>query len=343
MAAASIRDLKGETKMGDTAAGQSGETGVPDNLNQPPAAAAGQGEESPAESQSVLDELAKMGAELDGELTDMSVRGEGGEAGEAAGGGEPAAAEGSGTPEAPWAEKLKELGQEHSFSSDADLAAAYAEMRTKLSQRDQMAKLGEMMLPHMDKLSQVMSSQEQQKGPEPVWNPPPLPVGAAEELAKPEDQRDPQVMAAVNAHRRYAEAKWQKWTSDPGSFVQDLVIPAVKQEIQASMQGATTEARHKQIIAANRDFLSDQKNMSVVLGMVQDEMVPLERAIQLAKYMTGVSKVEAAAARQNDVKVPTAGAVAASGVAPTSTPRKADPSDPVALAMEVARQMGVKL
>jgi hypothetical protein len=244
--------------------------------------------------------------------------------------------------------KLNALGIEHTFDSAEALAESYVNLRSKISQRDQMAQLGQLVLPHMDKVSKLLgqSQEESPAAPKPGWNPPELLPGAALELMKPEAERDPKLAASAQAFQDYVQTHWQGWMADPGKFYDDVIKPRVQAEMQQVAAVSQADAANRKLVAQHAEYLKDPQHKSEVLGFVRDDQMGLDRAIQLSKLLTKERAAASAAAKANATASPSPvkSLVPPEGTTAANTGgQKVDTSDPLALALATAKQMGVSL
>lgn len=245
---------------------------------------------------------------------------------------------------------LKAEGFEHSFQDAKSAAKSYVELRNKLAQRDQLAQLGQTVLPHYNKFVEWQKAQEQAKPaakekPLP-WDPPHQfnPVWLTE-MQKEEAERNPVVANQLNEYLSYTTQKWQDWMFNPNKMVEELVGPA----IEARISGLQEEMRQREtvtkIVEANRE-LCEKYNADITQvlqagGRLEDALRMAQMADELAKLKAGTPAGQASPAAPNrraaDVPggipsktVPAAGVVTqkpAAGGAPTDDDvrRWADP------------------
>ena len=246
---------------------------------------------------------------------------------------------------------LTSAGIEHSFQSEEEAAKSYAELRGKLSERDELAKIGQQVLPHWDKVQGVMQAATAPTPEESAWSPPGEfnPAWMAE-LQKPEDERDPITMQKLSERLNYVGDKWQGWMHNPNSFIDQMVMPAIEKRLDAERRAGEARTSINSAITENEDVC--KKYQAEISGLI-GKGTPAEVAIQLYVQQDQIAALQAGTTPAA-TKVPVAGqpAVAnapASGVVqqvpqgePAATEADAERwQDPRKCALEAAASLGI--
>ncbi len=193
------------------------------------------------------------------------------------------------------------------FKSGDDALKSFAEARGALGRVDEERRIGRQFMTHSSEFEEFLKSKEKpQEEPEPVWNPPAMPSGIEQELAKPEDQRDPEKIRGYADRARYIQDKWGAWTEDPQKLMKDLVLPAVDRLVMERFTMRDRETSLRKVVDGSKEFLTDSANYQEVEGLSRPtheggQGVPLELAIELAQLRHGAKKEKSEEAKDADL------------------------------------------
>jgi hypothetical protein len=236
--------------------------------------------------------------------------------------------------------------EKHDFKTGEDALKSFGELRGQIGQRDELAVLGQQVLPHLSDFQQWQVEQAERaraQREESAWSPPAAPETIERELAKPEDQRDPKIIEQYNAHTRYKEEKWARWTDDPRTFVAEMVTPQVQQMVRQAIDDDRYESSLRAKLDADREVVTAHE--AEITGLMRAG-VPAEAALELTKRRHGLMDDSGEAAKQADLeKLERKTPAGPSGVV-RRLPRvveEPDPSDPASYARLEAKKQGFAL
>jgi hypothetical protein len=308
-----------------------GEEKVLDGDNQTSAAEATTGETAPVRisARDIASGVAKQDVKLDqegeppdddpdlfGESDDDDSEGEGKQ----------------GVPSDPILEALSKVGLKHDFKTGDDAIKSLVEARKKLSTRDELAKLGEVVAPRWQEIQAYLASRAQggqqqptQQPAEPAWSPPQLPTGWEAEMEKPEGQRSAAIVAAVQQYEAYVRGKWTDYFRNPSRFFEEHVQPRLAEVLQAreaqAQEASLTDAALQEAAQAMKDNLDLVTESQEEIRKMLTDPNPMRRvtipvAIELIKARKQAAAADAQQAKAKDVQ-------AAAGKAGQSRPRGA--------------------
>jgi len=88
----------------------------------------------------------------------------------------------------------------------------------------------------------------------------------------------------------YVNGNWNKWTYDPGSMVQDVVLPALQPQLQM-LYREISDLRAKEFRRQNQDVLSDESGRKEYLAVVDSIMEdPQKVALEILKLRRQVAE-----------------------------------------------------
>jgi hypothetical protein len=160
------------------------------------------------------------------------------------------------------------------------------ELRTKLSQRDDLAAIGSQVLPHINEVQELINAKGKKtsKGSEDAkdlpWNPPhEFNPAWASELAKPQEQQDPNVIRQYNELTSYVQDRWSQWMMNPSSFVQEMVAPAIQDALDQYQERAKYAEEIRSALDGNEEVALKYE---ADIRSAVSEGVPLSYAIRMA-------------------------------------------------------------
>ena len=191
--------------------------------------------------------------------------------------------------------------ENHEFKTAEDAFSSMGELRTRLSQRDELAALGQQVIPHLAEFQQWKADQvdaTRREREASAWSPPELPDSVRQEGWKPEAERDPEVVRKFNDHARYVNDKWSGWTADPNSFVEEMVMPTVGRVVQQAIQDREYERGLKATLDADKEFVG--ANETEITKLIRGG-APVEMAVELVKLRHGEKPQVAEQAKADDL------------------------------------------
>jgi hypothetical protein len=233
----------------------------------------------------------------------------------------------------------------HTWKTREEALKGLAEARSAVGRVDHERALGREVAGHWDEYQAFRAARQtpakQEDEVPPAFAPPEMPVGIADELAKPVDQRDPEKIEAYNKRARYIHDKWQGWMEDPLTMMGDLVLPHVDDLIQERFRQQEANAEARTLVESKKEFIDEHVDEIARLQR-ENPQTALSVLIELTELRHKAKGTKAAEAKSAD-----AAALEAAEPGPTHVERpdkigKEDegPPDGASIMREVLRTQG---
>lgn len=155
-------------------------------------------------------------------------------------------------------EAFRAAGMEDlTYKTDQDLLDGVKNLRSKIGERDEYAEYGKKVYEHRGAVDTFLEHLDQEmKRPSQAWNPPArLSENEWAELASKGEQAPPNIRRKYQDFEAYRQDKWDKWTAEPQTLIDELIIPSLMPVIQreftkyqAGVDGQATYNADKEFI-----------------------------------------------------------------------------------------------
>ncbi len=191
----------------------------------------------------------------------------------------------------------------HTWKTREEALKGLSEARSTVGRVDHERALGREVAGQWDEY-QAFRAQSQTPTPaaeeaRPVFDPPVMPVGITDELAKPVDQRDPEKIEGYNKRARYIHDTWQGWMEDPDKMMRDYFLPQVDNLVKERMRQQHDNEQARTLVESKTEFID--KNFDEVMALQkQNPQTPLAVILELAELRHKVKGTNAEKAKDAD-------------------------------------------
>lgn len=191
----------------------------------------------------------------------------------------------------------------HTYKTREEAMKGLAEARSAVGRVDHERALGREVASQWDDYqafrAQRQTPAKQEEEVPPAYDPPQMPVGITEEMAKPEDQRDAGKIEAYNKRVGYMQDKWRGWMEDPNTMLGDLVMPVVDSLISERMRQQHELAGVRTMVEDKKTFI-DEHFEEVQALQREEPQASLAMVLELAELRHKAKGTKAEEAKETD-------------------------------------------